>query len=297
MERTLNDINYLITKLKARVDNAQQESHIAAIEVDIMLDLLRQTYLAVEELKTDSLSAQVHPFEKAHIPPSILDSEQPLSEIRDKVPFEKVPQNNCHQPDQQPESEITTQPVVQPELEIMLHPVIQSEPEISAQPVIHPEPAGIAQPEHTVNGQPASLPEPETVMQETPLATSSTRQSPHTADLFGAPSIADMLKSDVPSLNDKMTSGKGDQSLAHRMQLKPITDLKTAIGINEKFQFLNDLFDGHTENYNDAITRLNNCDSGSQALWLLDDLKNNHNWDEQDETFNNLKVLINRRYL
>jgi len=273
MERTLNDINYLITKLKTRVDGALQNNQISAIEVDMMLDLLKQTYLMVEGLKMVSSRAQGQPFEQVHIPISILETEPSISGPLDKVPFERVPQSNSQKPDQQPE------------------------PEKPIHPVVQPEPVSIAQPEPVVKAQPVIPHEPETVLTDTPLVASSTKQSPHTADLFGAPSIADKLKSDVPSLNDKMTSGKGDQSLAHRMQLKPITDLKAAIGINEKFQFVNELFDGHTENYNDALTRLNNCDSGSQALWLLDELKSKHNWDEQDDTFNNLKVLINRRYL
>lgn len=116
-------------------------------------------------------------------------------------------------------------------------------------------------------------------------------------DLFGGQTIADKLKNEAPSLNDKINQGMSDHSFAHKMQLKPISDLKTAIGINEKFQFVNDLFEGRTELYNVAIGKLNNCNSGNIAISILEDLKVAHNWKEEAEAYNKLKTFINRRYI
>ncbi len=123
------------------------------------------------------------------------------------------------------------------------------------------------------------------------------KQHASSNDLFGGQTIGDKLKSETPSLNDKITQGKSDQSLAHKMQLKPISDLKTAIGINEKFQFVNDLFEGRIELYNDAINRLNSCSSGVMAENYLRDLKSEHNWNEKAEAFDKLKSFITRRYI
>ena len=48
-----------------------------------------------------------------------------------------------------------------------------------------------------------------------------------------------------------------DNSLAARLQRKPVSDLISAIGINDKFLFLNELFGGSMEKYNKSIRSLN----------------------------------------
>lgn len=88
-----------------------------------------------------------------------------------------------------------------------------------------------------------------------------------------------------------------DHSVAHQMQLKPIADLKTAIGINEKFQFINELFEGQTDKYNAAINNLNSCTSAVDGEWQLQNMRILNNWEENNETYKKLKVYINRRYL
>ncbi len=118
-----------------------------------------------------------------------------------------------------------------------------------------------------------------------------------TGDLFGGQTIADKLKNEAPSLIDKINEGRQDQTLAHKMQLKPINDLKTAIGINEKFQFVNDLFEGRIDLYNDAISRLNNCGSAFSADSIMDEYLAAHGWNTNAEAYVKLRTFITRRYL
>ncbi|NTW25266.1 MAG: hypothetical protein HGA37_11230, partial [Lentimicrobium sp.] len=120
---------------------------------------------------------------------------------------------------------------------------------------------------------------------------------PQPLDLFGTISLADKLKSDTPSLNDRITSGKNDRSLADRMQLKPISDLRAAIGLNEKFQFINELFEGSSERYTEAMHLLNSCTGSSQAEELFADLKSRYKWDDNNPVFKKLHEFLVRRYL
>ncbi len=130
-----------------------------------------------------------------------------------------------------------------------------------------------------------------------PQSSASHKTQKVTGDLFTNATVADKLKSDNPSLNEKITQGHDDRSLAHKMQLKPIADLKTAIGINDKFQFINDLFEGRIELYNDAINRLNSCGTAIMADVVFLGFKNDYNWNENGDAFNKLRVFVTRRYL
>jgi len=72
-------------------------------------------------------------------------------------------------------------------------------------------------------------------------------------DLFssGQETLSDKLKNDKKVLHDQLVADK-DESLADKMQKNAIEDLKAAIGINEKFLFINELFKGDMEEYKKA---------------------------------------------
>lgn len=60
-----------------------------------------------------------------------------------------------------------------------------------------------------------------------------------------------------------------DNSLAAKLARKKIENLNNAIGINEKFLFTNELFNGNTEQFLKTIEDLNNCVSLSEAKQKL----------------------------
>lgn len=154
----------------------------------------------------------------------------------------------------------------------------------------------------TSSDRQASIPSPHQEMQSSSFIKKQDIPPPmktarQTGDLFGGQTIADKLKNEAPSLIDKINEGRPDQTLAHKMQLKPINDLKTAIGINEKFQFVNDLFEGRIDLYNDAISRLNNCGSAFSADSIMDEYLAAHGWNTNAEAYIKLRTFITRRYL
>ncbi len=119
-------------------------------------------------------------------------------------------------------------------------------------------------------------------------------------DLFGnsaITSIAEKYKDDSKSLNDKIQKNKTDKSISSRMQHTAIKDLKSAIGINEKFLFINELFKGNMKEYNDSILQLNDFKSMKEAEDFLDDLKAKHKWEEDLVAFLTLKDFVERKHL
>ena len=88
-----------------------------------------------------------------------------------------------------------------------------------------------------------------------------------------------------------------DTSLAVRLQKKPITDLTTAIGINDKFLLLNELFGGSMEKYNRSIKALNNFTTHLGAVTYMSELQIEFQWDCESEAYKKLSDLVERRFI
>jgi hypothetical protein len=117
-------------------------------------------------------------------------------------------------------------------------------------------------------------------------------------DLFSAHStIADKFKDDKRSLNEKLSGSHDDKSIASKLHKNPISDLKAAIGINEKFKFINELFEGNLQKYNDSLAKLNGFNDLQEAEKYLAFLKDEFSWKDGSEAFHELADLISRRYI
>ena len=117
-------------------------------------------------------------------------------------------------------------------------------------------------------------------------------------DLFGSTniSIADKYKTESKSINDKMQKAKTDKSISSRMSHQNIKDLKSAIGINEKFLFINELFKGNMKAYNDSIILLNDCDSHDKAMEILENYRVQYKWESDMVAFLTLKDFVDRKH-
>lgn len=87
-----------------------------------------------------------------------------------------------------------------------------------------------------------------------------------------------------------------DNSLVAKMKRKPIKDLRTAIGINEKFAFIK-LFGGDATAWTNALQKLNSFSSYWEAEAMLSEFNQKYKWKEEDETLQSLMDLVERRYM
>jgi hypothetical protein len=94
----------------------------------------------------------------------------------------------------------------------------------------------------------------------------------------------------------KQTQNK-DNSLGDRFRKKKLNHLKDAMGINEKFLFTNELFNGSTELFIKEIEVLNQQNSYSEATIYFKKLESKLNWKEESKATKLLFELIERRYL
>ena len=98
------------------------------------------------------------------------------------------------------------------------------------------------------------------------------------------------------TLGDKLESAE-DNSLAARLQRKPVADLASAIGINDKFLLLNELFGGSMEKYNKSIRALNNFSTLLGAKTYMSELQIEFQWNCESDAYKKLDNLVERRFM
>jgi hypothetical protein len=97
------------------------------------------------------------------------------------------------------------------------------------------------------------------------------------------------------SLNDKLKQSK--KELSEALKDTPIKDIKKAIGINDRFQFINDLFKGDEAMYERSIKTINGFSIYPEAeYWIRRELKTKLGWDDQHDTVKQFDQLIKRRF-
>jgi len=106
--------------------------------------------------------------------------------------------------------------------------------------------------------------------------------------------VGEKLGGEKKSLGEVIQKDEG--SLNENMGKKPIRKLKSAIGINDKFFFVNELFHGVLKDYNDAITSLDSAVGREAAVEILGNLQKKHEWDTKGEGYKKLEDFVNRKF-
>ena len=97
--------------------------------------------------------------------------------------------------------------------------------------------------------------------------------------------------------DEKTDKVKEEVLLARSLKLKPIKNLISGIGINDRFMITNDLFEGITKEFNASVKKLDSQKDMQQALYLLSDMKDENLWESEDKVFQIFKTYIERRYI
>ncbi|HTQ27816.1 MAG TPA: hypothetical protein VMI35_06795 [Puia sp.] len=97
------------------------------------------------------------------------------------------------------------------------------------------------------------------------------------------------------SINDKL---KGDAvDLASALKEAPVRELKKAIGVNDRYVFINELFRGDEVMYERSIKTINNFRILPEAeYWMERELKIKLGWDDNREITQRFYQLVRRRF-
>lgn len=179
-------------------------------------------------------------------------------------------------------------------------PVVETPaPEVGA-----PVPAEVSAPEPEVAaGKPAAVPEVSAAAPEFRKPVFGTVPEPEEEDEPGfeeitlepaAPAgtvLGDIINHDVQTLADTLAAPRDRASELRRSE--PVTDLRRAIGINDKFLLIRDLFGGDGEAYEKAIGVLNDCADFDDCMIYIAE---NYAWNPNSDGVKLLMDLLERKF-
>jgi hypothetical protein len=94
------------------------------------------------------------------------------------------------------------------------------------------------------------------------------------------------------SFNEQLGNLKGEEDVSEILKTKPLTSLSEAIGVNDRFLFIREIFDGNKDAYTQAISRLDNAVSLTDAKAVIMSYTGDNN---ENEAVKQLLDLVKRK--
>ncbi len=248
----------------------EYEGFIPQIEFDMIMENVRKLYETFHRLQRINDPLLFVEKKMSGIP-------HPASRI--PHPASPIPHPASRIPDPAPPIPHPAPPIPHPASPIP-HP---------ASRILHPEPR-ILHPEPRILHPEPRIPDPEvdTPILMKPVVKKETQQKRQekAAEL-------ELFASEEPVFNIKLKEAR-EKSLGPKVSRHE--SLKAAIGINDKFMFINELFDGNLREYNESIETLGGFTTLPQAQEYLDLLRRKFNWNSASNAFQRIKDLIEKRF-
>jgi hypothetical protein len=288
---SISRLEATLATLQSLTDRMKASSGIHQIDVDLLQQKTRELYEQILALvpygpveqkapsleKEESLSS---PEDEDRMPSTseekiIEEEEVELEEARSEViDPEPEPENAAYQ-----QAEVED---IQKELpvEVMEEKPEPEEPvnDVEEEPVMETVENHEAVYEDVMIEKASDEPEPEEPVDTDPRTM---------LDLFSEAqddSLATVLqKSNQPNLGEKLEHSR-------------VGDLREGIGINDKFQFINELFNGDMDQYNKVLDELNSFSSRQGALTYLSELSVQYDFSKTGMAFQKLKSLLDKKY-
>ena len=106
--------------------------------------------------------------------------------------------------------------------------------------------------------------------------------------------VGEKLGQNKKSLNERLAEKSNPNDIASKISQKPISDIKSAIGIGDRFLYIRELFDGNNDLFEQTVSHLNSLNSYNEAN---DYLKDNFKWESTEETAVGFLNVVRRKYL
>lgn len=295
---------------------AENGGPIPLIEIDLMKHTVRNLYQQLHELQIVSQ----RPMEPETISiqqpiaakPIVTEKPAPItiSEPEPVVHFEEpnIPEVivvNDIAPAIETQVEQNIETIVIEETPIIVEAVVEEpiiEKSVFEEPVIVAtapvEPIKEIQPEVVLSSPSEKAEIIAAAVAETPKVVEEAKKVAVNASLFDdvAPTVASKYKGQE-TLYDKISKNQQGATIAEKLSAKPVIDLRKSIGINERFAFINELFEGNQQLFMESIDKLNNMHVYDDARKVLyEELAGKMNWNTKAKTFSDLDELVKRRF-
>lgn len=290
-EELLNNIENQLDTFQVHLKKIKSSEYkIHPIDIDLFRKKILKIYEQLNLLELDLINAGEDFYKIINLPERIPKAEIPeqiktQKEEKEEAIIEEEQTTESVEPDVLtkvedtetiPEPESTPPPAeeIKPDIESTAAKATKTEIEKPAEqePKIKPEVA--PETNQTEAGQPTYAP------------TESGDSIRSAFDLF--------TSNAEETIGDKLSS-QDESSISDKMQKSHVVDLRQAIGINEKFLFINELFNGNMSRYNKVIDELNELKTQQGINAYLIELKVSNQWTEDNPAFNKLKELLERK--
>jgi hypothetical protein len=278
----------LISKLKEQFDLKADSSKLMGITLLIERELMKlESGQKQQQQSQQPQQQQQSAAQNSKISVMMPASRNGYQNTREETMIEEAPDVSVQQPSKTPPS---SQPKYAERLstsDFQPRPV-QKEP----QPVPEPQ-----KPEVKAPPQPKEPPQqvqPQQA-QQTDFDFNPLTEIPTLAQQHTAKEINELLGIRNASLNDKLKQEKVE--IGHVVGEHPIKDLKKAIGVNDRYVFINELFRGDEVMYERSLKTINAFRIFAEAeYWIERELKVKLGWEEHKETTRHFYQLIKRRF-
>jgi len=288
--KTIKDeINFINDAINEEIEMIlKHKGRIPRIELDMIMSNLREIYeyfYKLQELNNNLITKPLSPIE--------IPEEKKKPKFKEKAEPEQIKLN--HPVEVKPKPEIKTVELIKQEEVKTVELKIETEPEKTEEKiveVIQQSDEKVFEPPLQPKEKPIEvIPQPEdksiiTKSDIKPEKSKTPEQKKSTLDLFAETSN---------TIGDKFLE-KNDISIAANMSHNQIINIKKAIGINEKFLFINELFHGNMHDYNLALDKFNSYETVYEAGHFIDELKSKNNWKTDENPFNQFVDIIKRKY-
>lgn len=249
------------------LDRAISNEKISLIERDLLLDKLRQVY---DEIVFCHGGPQKQHVEKPIVQATAPKKVEPTPEI---PPRTKTP-------------EIKMQGGVQAKL------LSEGPKDIPSEKTLRPDVVAVKS--ESTNGNQTKHVSPTEEIVITPPIEGVQPYEETRADRPTPETLGEKYQGKRKFRNETISGQSPRKDVASKLQSKPIHDLTKAIGINDKFLFIKELFGGSSEEYHRTIKTLNEYDNLNDALFYIHE---NFDWGIENDAANKLIELVRRKLM
>ena len=109
----------------------------------------------------------------------------------------------------------------------------------------------------------------------------------------GEPSIlADKYTTGAKFINESLAGKK--QDISSKIQSTPISNIGSALGVNDRFKLINDLFNGDKDSFQKTIDILNGAANFNEAFNYI---TSSFDWDMEEDSVQLLLELVRRKFI
>ncbi len=274
-----------IQDIKNFVEIIKNNDQISQIESDILKSRIQGLYLTFLEIgkvdsepETNAIKKDISEFEKNY---EVIEALKPEPE-----PEEETFVDDITFIEEAESPEIKESAEVQVEEEKNIEVVIDDD-KVDKKQEFDPEPLPTPVPEPEINvvtGEEEGL----NINEELEVENIINDKIVHSTKEV----VSDLYKNKQKYRNESLQKDRVTSDISSKFHSNPITDIASSIGINDKFRYVRELFEGDSSKYSNTIEVLNNVGSEAEAVNYL---KDNFSWDMDDKMVSRLLELTRRK--